>query len=393
MAYTYHHDPRTPSKRRALIGDVSGVMLVLLAATAFMAGCAKEEPSAPEITGVRVPLLPAAPYNYALPLMPPSFGGFLPQLAAANMADNPITNDGATLGRVLFYDRELSANRTTSCGSCHHQENGFADPRATSLGHTGGSTRRNAMHLVNQFYSRRQFWDLRAATLEDQVLMPIQDAVEMGMTLEQVTTRLRAIPHYPQLFTNAFGNDSITSDRVALALAQFVRSIVSYRTRYDQGVENNFVDFTPIEADGRAVFFNGATRCNQCHTTANFTSLDTRNNGLDQDYADDGRSEITLNAADDGEFKVPGLRNVALTAPYMHDGRFSTLEEVVEHYNSGVQAHPNLDDRLTVESLTGGTPIQMNLSIYDKQALVAFLLTLTDEPLIADPRFADPFVQ
>lgn len=353
-------------------------------------GCSKEEHSAP-LAADKTPHLPEVLYNYALPTMPAHFNGFLEQFAAANLADHPITDAGATLGRVLFYDKELSANRTISCGSCHHQERGFADVGATSVGHGSMHTRRNAMHLVNQFYVRRQFWDLRAQTLEEQVLMPIQDPVEMGLTLDELMERLRAKTYYPGLFNSAFGNDSITEGRIAIALAQFVRSMVSYRTRYDEGEANGFADFTQLEADGRALFFNGTTRCNQCHMTANFFNTDARNTGLDLDYADNGRGEITGNAEDNGKFKVSALRNVALTAPYMHDGRFNTLEEVVEHYNSGVQAHPNLDDRLTVESVVGGTPVQMNLSAYEKQALVAFLHTLTDEQLVNDLRFADPF--
>ena len=222
--------------------------------------------------------------------------------------------------------------------------------------------------------------------------MPIQDAVEMGMTLPEVTGRLQAIPHYHPLFTNAFGNDSITHEHISRALAQFVRSIASYRTRYDAGEANGFADFTPLELDGKALFYNGATKCNHCHMTANFHNREARNNGLDAVYTDNGLGEFTGDSDDNGRFKVPSLRNAERTAPYMHDGRFNTLEEVVEHYNSGVQAHPNLDDRLTVEGMTGGTPLQMGLTLYEKQALVAFLKTLTDVPLLMDPRFSDPFM-
>ncbi|HQV74712.1 MAG TPA: cytochrome c peroxidase, partial [Flavobacteriales bacterium] len=367
-------------------------VLLCIALLIGSAGCRKDEQNVPT-TGTRMPYLPATGYSYALPVMPAHFSAQLQQTAASTMAGNPITDAGATLGRVLFYERGLSASRTISCGSCHHQEQGFSDASVRSTGHTGLRTRRNSMHLVNQFYSRRQFWDLRATTLEAQVLMPIQDAVEMGLTLDEATDRLRALPYYPALFTEAFGDDSITADRMALALAQFVRSIVSYRTRYDEGEANGFVDFTPLEVDGKNLFYNGATRCNQCHMTANFNNQDARNTGLDMEYTDNGRGEATGNSGDQGKFKIPSLRNVALTAPYMHDGRFNTLEEVVEHYNSGVQQHPNLDDRLTVDGTIGGEPLQMDLSANDKQALVAFLRTLTDEPLIADPRFSDPFQQ
>ena len=364
------------------------VLCVLLAF-----GACRKDAAITQEPGGPVLVLPGALYNYEVPPMPAHFDNILLQIWESTPADNPITDAGATLGRVLFYDRNLSANRTTSCGSCHHQENGFADPHAASAGHTGLPTRRNTMHLVNQFYSRQHFWDFRAPTLEAQVLMPIQDAVEMGMTLPEVTDRLHAIPHYHPLFINAFGNDSITEQRISRALAQFVRSIASYRTRYDAGEANGFADFTPLELDGKALFYNGATKCNHCHMTANFHNREARNNGLDTMYADNGLGEFTGESEDNGMFKVPSLRNAERTAPYMHDGRFNTLEEVVEHYNSGVQAHPNLDDRLTVEGITGGTPLQMGLTLYEKQALIAFLKTLTDTPLLMDPRFADPFVQ
>ncbi|MEO5584418.1 MAG: cytochrome c peroxidase [Flavobacteriales bacterium] len=366
------------------------VLLLLLGSTLFFGACSKDAPEQPNV-GPSGPHLPAIPFDYTIPQLPPSFNSGLLALSQSTPADNPITNAGATLGRALFYEREMSISRTISCGSCHHQDHGFADGHATSVGHAAMHTRRNAMHLVNQMYSRRQFWDLRAATLEDQVLMPIQDAVEMGMPLEGAMDRLREEPYYPALFTAAFGSDSITPDRVSKALAQFVRSIVSYRSKFDEGEASGFTNYTQEESDGKALFYNGATRCNQCHVTVNFANQDARNNGLDPVYTDNGRGEITGNPADDGQFKVPSLRNVELSAPYMHDGRFNTLEEVVEHYNSGIKAHPDLDDRLTVEGQIGGTPLHMDLSDYDKAALVAFLKTLTDEPLVHDPRFSDPF--
>ncbi|MCC7501502.1 MAG: cytochrome-c peroxidase, partial [Flavobacteriales bacterium] len=184
----------------------------------------------------------------------------------------------------------------------------------------------------------------------------------------------------------------ITSERISLALAQFVRSIVSYRTRYDEGEANSFADYTPLELSGKALFFSQETRCNQCHMTANFFTPGSMNNALDLEYVDNGVGERTGDPADNGKFKVPSLRNVEVTGPYMHDGRFGTLEEVVEHYNSGLKPHAFIDDRLTTDMTIGGTPYQLALTTYEKQALVAFLKTLTDEPLLVDPRVADPFV-
>lgn len=386
-------DPGGTSAGRTGFGRTHPVALVLLLGITFIfVACTKDPPPAPIGTAENSgPHLPVVPYDYTIPPLPPQFNSALLELLESTPGDNPITNAGATLGRVLFYDRNMSVGRTISCGSCHHQEHGFADAQPTSTGHAGQHTRRNAMHLVNQFYTRRQFWDLRAQTLEDQVLMPIQDSVEMGMTLDGAMDRLREEGFYAPLFTDAFGDDGISPQRVSRALAQFVRSIVSYRTRYDQGEESGFSNFTQLESDGKALFYNGATHCNQCHSTANFFNSDARNNGLDEVYTDNGRGEVTGDPADNGKFKVPSLRNVELTGPYMHDGRFNTLEEVVEHYNSGIRPHPNLDDRLTVEGRIGGTPLQMNLSDHDKEALVAFLRTLTDEAMATDPKYADPF--
>ncbi|MBL7944050.1 MAG: cytochrome-c peroxidase, partial [Flavobacteriales bacterium] len=203
--------------------------------------------------------------------------------------------------------------------------------------------------------------------------------------------RVKAAPYYAELFEAAFGDAEVTEDRIADALAQFVRSILSYQTSYDEGVETEFANFTESELLGKQIFFNGATRCNQCHMTHNFYTPQAFINGLETDYADDGVGALSGDAEDMGKFKVPSLRNVALTAPYMHDGRFNSLEEVVEHYNSGVQPHPFLDDRLTSDSQVGGAPYQLQLTETEKAALVDFLHTLTDHVLVNDEKFSDPF--
>lgn len=337
--------------------------------------------------------LPATVFNYAAPNLPPRFL-IQPILGQDNTpATNVTTDAGSTLGRVLFYDRRLSANQTISCASCHQQQHGFSDTNRFSRGFDGGFTDRNSMGLSNaRWYLRRHFfWDERAATLEDQVLQPIQNAVEMGMTLEALTNRLSAEPFYTNLFATTFGSPEITPNRISLALAQFVRSIVSTRSKFDQGVANNFANFTAQENLGRQIFNGqvGNATCTACHGTDNFVpGPNINNNGLENPYVDKGLGRVTGRPQDEGLFKVPSLRNIALTAPYMHDGRFATLEEVVEFYNSGVVNHPNLSPPLR---LPVGQPLRLNLTAPQKAALVAFLRTLTDPTLATDEKYADPF--
>jgi cytochrome c peroxidase len=239
--------------------------------------------------------------------------------------------------------------------------------------------------------------------------MPIQSSVEMGLTLDQLVTQVSGQSYYPYLFTQAFGSAEVTSDRISKALAQFIRSIVSYRSRFDQGlaatgaINQSFANFTAQENRGKALFL-GPAGCAGCHLVnpppnqqqnglgnqaVFFVNVPT-NNGLTADLSgDQGVGAITGLSSDIGRFKAPELRNVALTAPYMHDGSIATLDAVIEHYNSGVLAHPNLDPRLQVPGTS--TPRKLNLSAADSAALVAFLGTLTDEALAADPAYANPF--
>jgi len=340
-------------------------------------------------------LLPATTFNYANPTLPPHL--LTPLILAQDNtpANNVTTNAGATLGRALFYDKRLSANQTISCSSCHQPEHGFSDPRRFSVGFAGGLTGRNSMGLTNAKYYLREhfFWDERAATLEDQVLQPIQNSVEMGMTLDLLVARLSAEPFYAELFTNAFGTPTVNSDRISKALAQFVRSIVSGQSKYDQGVASNFTNFTNQENQGRAIF-NGTGNCNACHGSDNFVPGNLIfNNGLENPYIDKGVGAISLRTQDEGLFKVPSLRNVELTAPYMHDGRFATLEQVVDFYNNGVVNHPNLSAPLRNPpgGPGGGQPRRLNLTDAQKAALVAFLKTLTDTSVTTDEKFQDPF--
>ena len=254
------------------------------------------------------------------------------------------------------------------------------------------------MGLTNaRYYLRgKMFWDERANTLEDQVLQPIQNQTEMGMTLAVLNLRAANEPYYGQLFTAAFGSSAITSDRISKALAQFVRSIVSGASKYDQGVPINFANFTQLENQGRAIFLGPAGGCAACHGSDNFVpGNNIFNNGLENHYVDKGLGAISGLAADEGFFKVPSLRNIELTAPYMHDGRFATLEEVVEFYNNGVVNHPNLSPQLRLPPGPPGSPPppprRLNLNPGQQDALVAFMKTLTDRSVTTDPKFSDPF--
>jgi cytochrome c peroxidase len=343
------------------------------------------------------PVLPETPYAYN-DALPAHFTG--PVQGFGNLANqdntpagNPVTDAGATLGRVLFFDRRLSADNSVSCGSCHTAATGFSDPDRLSSGFDGGLTGRHSPGLSNARYYERGhfFWDERADTLEDQVLMPIQDAVEMGLTLNQAVAKLEAAGFYGPLFEDAFGDDAITSERMAPAMAQFVRAMVSYRSRFDEafaggGAPDFQSVFTEEEWLGAQLFgrIPGASvdsvGCDRCHIGVAQVADEPRNIGLDLVDADEG--------AGDGTFKPPSLRNISERGPYMHDGRFDTLAQVVEHYNSGVQANPNVDGRLTGP---GGNPIRLNLTDEEKDALVAFMLTLTDETFLNDERFSDPF--
>lgn len=343
-------------------------------------------------------LLPATPFNYAAPVLPPRFSQ-QPILGQDTMpATNLTTDAGATLGRVLFYDKRLSTNQTVACSSCHVQANGFSDPRRFSVGFDGRLTGRNSMGLSNARWYERQkfFWDERAATLEEQTLHPIQDSLEMGMTLIALTNRLAAEPFYTNLFAQTFGTPEVTSERIARALAQFVRSIVTVQSRYDQGVAINFANLTTQENLGRQIFFGQGTfshvTCVRCHGSDNFVpGAGIFNNGLENPYVDKGVGALTGRPQDEGRFKVPSLRNIELTGPYMHDGRFTTLEQVVEFYDSGVVAHPNLALSLQGTGGAAGTPLRLGLTPQQKAALVAFMKTLTDPNLATDPKLSDPF--
>lgn len=320
--------------------------------------------------------------------------------------ENPVTNAGAHLGRVLFHDRQLSKNGLVSCASCHTAAVGFDDQTRFSIGFSGQITRRAAMPLANARFNPRgrYFWDERAETLEDQVLDPLTDPIEMGLKPNEAVTRISSRSWYPPLFEAAFGDDEVTDQRIAAALAQFVRSLVSQSSPYDKArasagpdtsASEPFPEFSPAENRGKFLFSadrsQGGAGCASCHETDAFITLRPRNNGLPPSdrEVDNGLGEITGKTADDGLFRAASLKNIAKTAPYMHDGRFASLNQVIEHYSGKIEPHPNLSAELRNSD---GSPIRLNLNDQDKAALIAFLNTLTDEEMMADERFSDPFI-
>jgi cytochrome c peroxidase len=378
------------------------ILLIGISLSILIFACKKNNDDAPDTDPVAQYLnLPASPFNYANPVLPAYLQTPPIQGQINTPAGNAVSDWGATLGRVLFFDKSLSKNKTISCASCHKQENAFSDFEKLSKGFSGGLTGRNSMSLINAKYypNGRFFWDQRARTLEEQVLMPVQDLVEMGITIDTLVKRVQAQPYYPSLFTNAFGNASINSTLIAKALAQYVRSVVSYQSKYDQGritfpaapappPNAPFPNFTAQENRGKEIFLSPQNACAACHGSETFTAPGEKNNGLDATIVDRGFGTVTNNPADEGLFKVGSLRNIELTAPYMHDGRFTTLEEVVEHYSTGVKNHPNLSPQL---KLPAGQPRLLSLSAQDKAALVAFLKTLTDRTVTTDVKFSNPF--
>jgi cytochrome c peroxidase len=353
--------------------------------------------------------LPTQTLNYTLPTATETHG-----IDYKSNPSNPITNDGATLGRVLFYDKKLSLNNQVACASCHHQSSAFADPVKVSTGFQGMKTTRNASTLVNPILETHLFWDMRSPNLEDLALRPVRNHIEMGIEdMDKLSTKLAKITYYPELFEKSFGSKDINGDRIAKAIAQFLGSMVTYQSKFDAGKANNFANFTAQENRGRLLFMK-ELHCANCHGGANFNTPSLKgdeegaNIGLDVIYSDNGLGARTGDKTKNGIFKIPSLRNIALTAPYMHDGRFANLERVIDHYNSMMQNHENLQPNFRTFTWSGNTslgsgggwgasntssapPRSLLLNESDKAALVAFLKTLTDEKLIKDERFSNPF--
>lgn len=315
-------------------------------------------------------------------------------------ADNPLTNQGVELGRMLFYDKVLSRNNTISCASCHQQQFAFTDNLPLSIGINGKLGKRNSMSIVNLvFQDSTFFWDGRARDLEHQTLFPIVDPVEMDENMENVVLKLKNTSVYPRKFKEAFGTENINSDLIFKALAQFERSIISTNSKFDQYIMGK-VQLTAQEKNGFNLFkthpepsfgLRGGN-CGDCHNTVNFIEqvANFRNNGLDATFTDEGRKIVTGKGFDAGKFRIPSLRNIALTAPYMHDGRFKTLEEVLDHYNEHIQKSTTLDPLIIAASnKIKGT--SLSLTQKEKEDIIAFLHTLTDQDLINNTQYSDPF--
>lgn len=299
-------------------------------------------------------------------------------------ADNPLTEEGVDLGRFLFYDGILSADRSMSCAACHKQANAFSDPRKFSIGVKGDIGIKHSMSIVNLGWSNFFFWDGRSKTLETQASDPITNPIEMANSWEVVLPRLQSHPQYPERFYKAFGTSTITKDMVLKALSQFERTIISFNSRFDRYFYGgDATALTAQEERGLELFFNGGS-CNHCHSDVLLTDNFYRNNGIDI-LPDSGMAKNTKLSQDVGKMKVPTLRNIALTAPYMHDGRFKTLEEVVDFYLDSVHMRsPNLDEHM---AMLTNRPVFVKS---DRKALVAFLKTFTDSTLITNPKYKDP---
>jgi len=362
-------------------------LLLSFIAALFITACADKDPVilAPE------PQLPAQLANYENPEITESFW--------IDEARYKVTDEGASLGRVLFYDKILSKTNRVSCGSCHAQAAGFADPVPFSEGVNGDLLSRHTPSIANAYDDAFLFWDGRSGSLEDLALRPVRNHKEMGIDeTEFIIAKVEKASYYDDLFTAAYGDNKVTEERIADAMAQFISSMISGQSKFDK-VNAGLAQYTDLEMMGQSTFF-GEGRCYQCHSGLDFNSRgfffggpnggeweSTANIGLDVVYADNGAGELDPERL--GEFKIPTLRNIARTAPYMHDGRFASLSDVINHYNNNIADHPNLAQELRDWETDGA--IALGLDEVQVQSLIAFLNTLTDEAYLSDPKFSDPF--
>lgn len=386
--------------------------IALVAIAAILWACQKdiENPA-----GSRKLDMAALKTNYTDLINKAAFGGWgMPATSNARIA----------LGRALFYDTKLSLNNTVSCGSCHKQQFAFADNTPLSDGFKGVNALRNSQPLQNiTAFSGSLFWDGRADSLGQLVTMPISNHIEMGFEkLENLPAKLQDTDYYPGLFNDAYGSSTVSIEGIAKALRDFITILTSDQSKFERMMPPNFgstginvwtdvpTGLTGYERIGFDLFV-GKAQCASCHSGRNLEGWDAANTGLELNYTDKGVQEINP-MFPEGAFRIPGLRNIALTAPYMHDGRFKTLEEVIDFYDSGVQAHPGLDWRMR-EGINGGfvgpidgfggivnippdmqdqfPPRKLNLTPVEKKGLVEFLKTLTDNDFVTEERFSNPF--
>ena len=324
------------------------------------------------------------PYNLEVPTL------FADKLIAPVIPNNnPLTEEGVALGKKLFFDKKLSGNETQSCASCHNPKNSFTDNQQFSVGIDGVLGNRNAMPLFNLAWNFDELfaWDGKDFSLEKQAFEPVSNPLEMHANWKDVVQKLQNHSEYPSLFLQAFGTSTIDSIAVTKAIAQFERTIISGDSKFDQYLRGETI-LTAEEENGFAVFMDEAKGdCFHCHGSNNnplWTDNQFHNNGLDVNFSDLGLGAVSGDPADNGKFKSPSIRNLVFTAPYMHDGRFTTLEEVINHYSEGLKASPTIDPLMKKVSQGG-----VQLTIRDKADLKAFLLSLSDFDFIDNTAFQE----
>ena len=347
------------------------IVICLIGLTIILSSCRKDQ-------ALPSPTYSPTPYDLDIPAN-------FPQMNIPS--DNPVTNEGVQLGRHLFWDVRLSGNNTISCATCHMPEYGFQDTAAVSVGIDGIYGRRNSMVLQNLGWANDYFWDGRSTTLEEQVLMPVEDPIEMHENWSNFISEIRDDQLYEKMFYEAFGVVGYDSTHAAKALAQFLRTMISSNSQYDKVLRGEAV-FTPAQQAGFDSFnaLSGGD-CFHCHGGVLTTDHSYKNNGLDATPIDSGRGAVTGISADNFTFKVPSLRNLEFSGPYMHDGRFATIDEVITHYSTGLQhTSPNISPLMEF-SAQGG----VQLDPQEMAELKLFLLMFSDPDFINNPKFRNPW--